>query len=84
MTLVMRSLPLARDFLMFVYIHTRVHFALVGGNLTARWTGSHRGTGGGIQISEMLWQALLPFPVLLPELPPPPRRDYSHANSYPG
>jgi len=30
----------------------RFRFALIGGNLTAQLTGSHRGIGGGIQIPE--------------------------------
>ena len=50
MTLVMTSLPLARVFFMFVYIRARFRFGLIGGNLTAQWTGSHRGIGSGIQI----------------------------------
>ena len=33
----------------FQYLFT---FALIGGNLTAQSTGSHRGTGGGNQILE--------------------------------
>ena len=37
---------------MFVYIRARFRFVLIGGNLTAQSTGSHRGIGGGIQISE--------------------------------
>ena len=37
---------------MFVYIHAHFCFALIGGNLTAQWTGSYGGTGGGIQIRE--------------------------------
>ena len=37
---------------MFVYIRTCFRFALIGGNLTAQSTGSHRGIGGGIQIPE--------------------------------
>ena len=33
----------------FVYIRTSFfHFALIGGNMTAQSTGSHRGIGGGI------------------------------------
>ena len=32
-------------FSMFVYIRARFHFALIGGNLTALSTGSHRGIG---------------------------------------
>ena len=39
-------------FSMFVYIHAHFHFALIGRNLTAQWTGSYGGTGGGIQIPE--------------------------------
>ena len=31
-----------------VYIRARFRFALIGGNLTAQSTGSHRRTGGGI------------------------------------
>ena len=53
MTLVVTSLPLARAFTCFsicVYIRTCFRFALIGGNLTAQSTGSHRGIGGGIQI----------------------------------
>ena len=32
-------------FSMFVYIRARFRFALMGGNLTAQSTGSHRGIG---------------------------------------
>ena len=52
MTLVMTSLPLVRVASMFVYIRARFRLALIGGNLTAQSTGSHRGIGGGIQIPE--------------------------------
>ena len=55
--------------LMFVYIRARFRFALIGGNLTAQWTGSHRGIGGGIQIPETQLQSLLPFPAPPPERP---------------
>ena len=37
-------------FKMFVYIRTRFRLTLIGGNLTAQSTRSHRGIGGGIQI----------------------------------
>ena len=37
-------------FSMFVYFRGCFHFVLIGGNLTAQLTGSHRRTGGGIQI----------------------------------
>ena len=39
-------------FSMFVYIRARFRFPLIGGNLTALLTGSHRGIAGGIQILE--------------------------------
>ena len=39
-------------FSMFVYIRARFRFVMIGGNLTAQLTGSHRGIGGGIQIPE--------------------------------
>ena len=45
-------ITLGTCFLMFVYIRTRFRFALIGGNLTAQSTGSHRGIEGGIQIPE--------------------------------
>ena len=37
---------------MFVNIQAHFHFALIGGNLTAQSTGSHKGIGSGIQILE--------------------------------
>ena len=39
-------------FSMIVYIRTHYRFVLIGGNLTAQLTGSHRGIGGRIQIPE--------------------------------
>ena len=39
-------------FSMFVYILARFRFALIGRNLKAQSTKSHRGIGGGIQILE--------------------------------
>ena len=45
-------ITLGTCFSMFVYICVRFRFALIGGNLTAQSTGSHRGIGGGIQIPE--------------------------------
>ena len=39
-------------FSMFVYILALFCFVLIGGNLTAQLTGSHRGIGGGVQIPE--------------------------------
>ena len=56
------------DISMFVYIRTRFHFVLIGGNLTAQSTGRHRGIRGGIQILATELQALLPF-----SAPPPDR-----------
>ena len=46
-------ITLGTGFSMFVYIRARFRFALIGGNLTAQSTGSHRGIGGGIQIPQM-------------------------------
>ena len=39
-------------FSMFVYILALFCFVLIGGNLTAQLTGSHRGIGGRVQIPE--------------------------------
>ena len=46
-------ITLSTCFSMFVYIRPRFRFALIGRNLTAQSTGSHRGIGGGIKIPEM-------------------------------
>ena len=46
-------ITLGKCFLMFDYIHAHFRFALIGRNLTAQSTGSHREIGGGIQIPEM-------------------------------
>ena len=46
-------ITLSTSFSMFVYIRVRFRFALIGANLTAQSTGSHRGIGGGIQIPQM-------------------------------
>ena len=43
-------------------IRAGFHFMLIGGNLTTQSTGSYRGIGGRIQISEMQLQAVLPLP----------------------
>ena len=45
------AITLGTRFSILVYIRARFLFALIGGNLTAQSTGSHRGIGGGIQIS---------------------------------
>ena len=62
-------ITLGTCFSMFVYIRARIRFALIGGNLTAQSTGSHRGIGGKIQIPEKQLQALLLFPAPPPERP---------------
>ena len=49
-TILITSLPLVPFFSMFVYIRTLFRFVLIGGNLTAQFTGSHSGIHGGIQI----------------------------------
>ena len=45
-------ITLGTCFSMFVYICARFRLVLIGGNLTAKSTGSHRGIGEGIQIPE--------------------------------
>ena len=45
-------ITLGTCFSTFVYIRTHFRFTLIGGNLTAQLTGSHRGIRGGIQIPE--------------------------------
>ena len=45
-------ITLGTRFSILVYIRARFLLALMGGNLTAQSTGSHRGIGGGIQIPE--------------------------------
>ena len=44
-------ITLGTRFSILVYIRARFLFALIGGNLTAQSTGSHRRIGGGIQIA---------------------------------
>ena len=46
-------ITLSTCFFLFVYIRVRFRLALIGENLTAQPTGSHRGIGGGIQIPQM-------------------------------
>ena len=55
-------ITLGTCFSMFVYNRARFRFALIGGNLTAQSTGSHRGIGGGIQIPEPRTQASSRYP----------------------
>ena len=62
-------ITLGTCFSTFVYIRPRIRFAPIGGNLTAQWTGNHRGIGGRIQIPERQLQALLVFPAPPPERP---------------
>ena len=62
-------ITLGTCFSIIVYIRARIRFALIGGNLTAQLTGSHRGIGGKIQIPEKQLQALLLFPAPPPERP---------------
>ena len=40
-------------FSMFLNVQAHFHFALIGGNLTAQSTGSHKGIEGGIQILDV-------------------------------
>ena len=46
------AITLGTCFSMFAYNRARFRFALIGGNLTAQSTGSHRRIGGRIQIPE--------------------------------
>ena len=46
------AITLGTCFSMFVYNRARFRFELIGGNLTAQSTGSHRRIGGRIQIPE--------------------------------
>ena len=62
-----QNITLGMCFSMFVYIRARFLFPLIDRNLKVQSTGSHRGTGGGIQIPEIRLQPLLPFPA------PPPK-----------
>ena len=62
-------ISLATCLSMLVYIRARFRFALIGENLKAQSTGSHREIGRGIQIPEKKLQALLPFPTKPPERP---------------
>ena len=45
-------ITLGTCFSMSVYILACSCFTLIGGNLIAQLTGSHRGIGGGVQIPE--------------------------------
>ena len=62
-------ITLGMYFSMFVYICAHFCFILIVRNLTAQSMGSHRGIGGGIQIPETQFQALLAFPTPPPERP---------------
>ena len=46
------AITLGTCFSMFVYNRARFRFALIGGNLTAQSTRSHRRIGGRIQVPE--------------------------------
>ena len=46
------GITLGTCFSMFVCNRARFRFALIGGNLTAQSTGSHRRIGGRIQVPE--------------------------------
>ena len=52
------AITLGTCFSMFVYNRPRFRFALIGENLTAQSTGSHRRIGGRIQIPESLHKML--------------------------
>ena len=82
-------ITLTTCFSMFVHIRARFHLALIGENLKAQSTGSHRGIGGGIQIPER-WHSysrnvVASSPSFCPSAasspPPTPRRACSQASS---
>ena len=62
-------ITLGTCFSKFVYIRARFFFGLIGENLTAQTTASHRGIEGAIQIPETSLQALLHFPAPPPQSP---------------
>ena len=55
--------------MLFVYICAPFRFALIGGNLTAQLTGSHRGIGGGNYSNSRDIVASSPSFASLPEHP---------------
>ena len=63
-------------FSMFVYIHTSFCFVLIGENLTAQSTGSHRGIGGGIIFK--FWRHSYKLSFLFPPATRVPQRACSH------
>ena len=63
----------------FVYICACLHFALIGRNLTAQSTGSHRGTGRGIQIPETYIHVVARSPSFSRPAARAPRRSCSQA-----
>ena len=78
-------ITLATSFSMFAHIRACFRLALIGGNLTAQSTGSHRGIGGGIEIPET-WNSnsrnvVASSPSFSPAAARAPRRAFSHASS---
>ena len=63
------TITLGMCFSMFVYIRTPFPFALIGGNLTAQLTGSHRRIGGGYYSNSRDIVASSPSFTSLPEHP---------------
>ena len=57
-------------------ILARFRFALIGGNLAAQSTGSHRGIGGGIQILETSFKMFFLFPLRRQSAPESLRASY--------
>ena len=63
------TITLGMCFSMLVYIRTPFPFALIGGNLTAQSTVSHRGIGGGYYSNSRAVVASSPSFASLPEHP---------------
>ena len=77
-------IALGTCFSMYVYIRARFRFMLIGGNLTAQTTRSHRGIGGGIQIPETkgVVASLREHPVFSAQVSPTERRERSDDRKY--
>ena len=52
-------ITLGKCFSMLIYIRARFRFALIGGNLTAQLTGSHRGMEWNSNSRDVKWTSIL-------------------------
>ena len=72
-------ITLGKCFSMFVYIRVRLRFALIGGNLTAQKTGSHRPRGIGLKVEFKFQRRRCKISFLFP-----PRRQRALESLLPG